>query len=273
MRSARPSPIGNAGAMTSESVINLERRDDGVAIITLTNGKVNALSTAVLDGLHSIANELAADLPGAIIVTGGERIFAAGADISEFGGPEEGAAITRKFHDALGALSALPRMVIAEVAGYALGGGCELAMACDYRIASTKAVFGQPEILLGIIPGGGGTQRLPRIVGASRAKEISLSGRQVAADEALRIGLADEVVDHESLRDRTLQLAADLAKGALVAQALTKEAIDRGMSMSLEEGLAVERHVFTEVFRSEDSQIGVKSFLEHGPGKADFVGR
>ncbi|MGB1644482.1 MAG: enoyl-CoA hydratase/isomerase family protein, partial [Ilumatobacteraceae bacterium] len=139
--------------MTTESVINLERRDDGVAIITLTNGKVNPLSTAVLEGLHAIADELAADLPGAVIVTGGERIFAAGADISEFGGPEEGAVITRKFHDALGALAALPRMVIAEVAGYALGGGCELAMACDYRIASTKAVFGQPEILLGIIPG------------------------------------------------------------------------------------------------------------------------
>ena len=273
MRSVRANQIGNAGGMSSEAVINLERRDDGVAIITLTNGKVNALSTAVLEGLHSIANELAADLPGAIIVTGGDRIFAAGADISEFGGPEEGAVITRKFHDALGALSALPRMVIAEVAGYALGGGCELAMACDYRIVSTKAVFGQPEILLGIIPGGGGTQRLPRIVGASRAKEISLSGRQVAAEEALRIGLADEVVEHESLRDRTLELATSLAKGALVAQALTKEAIDRGMSISLEEGLAVERHVFTEVFRSEDSQIGVKSFLEHGPGKADFVGR
>ena len=164
-------------------------------------------------------------------------------------------------------------MVIAEVAGYALGGGCELAMACDYRIASTKAVFGQPEILLGIIPGGGGTQRLPRIVGASRAKEISLSGRQVAAEEALRIGLADEVVEHEALRERSLELASSLAKGALVAQGLTKEAIDRGLSLTLDDGLAVEREAFTEVFRSEDSQIGVKSFLEHGPGKADFVGR
>ena len=273
MRSVSADQIGHAGEMTTESVINLERRDDGVAIITLTNGKVNPLSTAVLEGLHAIADELAADLPGAVIVTGGERIFAAGADISEFGGPEEGAVITRKFHDALGALAALPRMVIAEVAGYALGGGCELAMACDYRIASTKAVFGQPEILLGIIPGGGGTQRLPRIVGASRAKEISLSGRQVDAEEALRIGLADEVVEHEALRERSLELASSLAKGALVAQGLTKEAIDRGLSLTLDDGLAVEREAFTEVFRSEDSQIGVKSFLEHGPGKADFIGR
>jgi len=273
MRSVSTDQIGHAGEMTIESVINLERRDDGVAIITLTNGKVNPLSTAVLEGLHAIADELTADLPGAVIVTGGERIFAAGADISEFGGPEEGAEITRKFHDALGALAALPRMVIAEVAGYALGGGCELAMACDYRIASTKAVFGQPEILLGIIPGGGGTQRLPRIVGASRAKEISLSGRQVAAEEALRIGLADEVVEHEALRDRSLELASSLAKGALVAQGLAKEAIDRGLSLTLDDGLAVEREAFTEVFRSEDSQIGVRSFLEHGPGKADFVGR
>lgn len=259
--------------MTTDSVINLERRADGIAIITLTNGKVNPLSGAVLDGLHGIVKELEADLPKAVVVTGGERIFAAGADISEFGGPEEAAVITRRFHDSLGALAALPRLVIAEVAGYALGGGCELAMACDYRIASTKAVFGQPEILLGIIPGGGGTQRLARIVGPSRAKELCITGRQVNAEEARQIGLADEVVEPEALRSRTLELAAAVAAGATVAQALTKAAIDRGLDGDLDAGLAIERELFAEVFRSEDSQIGVASFLEHGPGKAEFTGR
>ena len=136
--------------------------------------------------LRDAAGELTADPPGAVVVTGGERIFAAGADISEFGGPDEAGPITAGFHDALDAIAAIPRFVIAAVSGYALGGGCELALACDYRIAGPRAVFGQPEILLGIIPGGGGTQRLARLVGPSRAKELCLTGRQVKAEEARR---------------------------------------------------------------------------------------
>jgi enoyl-CoA hydratase/carnithine racemase len=260
-------------ADVTDDLVLLERRDDGVAVVTLNNPKVNALGATLLARLGVIAAELTADPPGAVVVTGGERIFAAGANIAEFGGPEEAQTITAGFHSALDALAAVPRMVIAAVSGYALGGGCELALACDYRIASEKAVFGQPEILLGIIPGGGGTQRLARAVGASRAKEICLSGRQVKADEALRIGLADEVVPHEDLHTRALALAAELAKGALVAQALTKQAIDGGLSRSLADGLALERELFVEVFHSEDSQIGVASFLESGPGKANFVGR
>ena len=259
--------------MTDTSLLTLERRDDGVAVITLANGKVNALSSALLAELRATAEALAADPPGAVVVTGGERIFAAGADISEFGGPDEAAAITAGFHDALDAIAALPRFVIAAVSGYALGGGCELALACDYRIVSEKAVFGQPEILLGIIPGGGGTQRLARAVGPSRAKELCLTGRQVRAEEALRIGLADEVVPHDELHARALALAAELAGGALVAQALAKQAIDEGLSRSLADGLAIERAKFAEVFHSADSRIGVASFLEHGPGHATFTGR
>ncbi len=254
-------------------LVLLDRRDDGVAVITLNNPKVNALSTALLGELKAVADALTADLPGAIVVTGGDRIFAAGANIAEFGGPEEAAVITRGFHEALDALAAIPRFVIAAVSGYALGGGCELALACDYRIASTKAVFGQPEILLGILPGGGGTQRLARTVGASKAKEMCLTGRQVRADEAQRIGLADEVVEPEALHDRALALAAEVARGALVAQALTKQAIDEGLSLSLADGLLLERRVFTKVFHSADSRIGVASFLEHGPGKAEFTGQ
>ncbi len=256
----------------SEAVVLLERRDDGVAVVTLNNGKVNALSGAVVAALHEIADELTANPPGAVVVTGGEKIFAAGADISEFGGPDEARGITDRIHEALDALAAIPRLVIAAVSGYALGGGCELSLACDYRIAGERAVFGQPEILLGTIPGGGGTQRLARQVGASRAKEISITGRQVKADEAFRIGLADEVVPNDELHDRALALASECARGAVLSQALAKQAIDRGLSTSLADGLQIERDLFVESFRTNDSQIGVKSFLEHGPGKAEFTG-
>lgn len=255
------------------TLVRLERRDDGVAVITLDHPKVNALSTALLAQLHAVARQLTTDPPGAVVVTGGPRIFAAGAQIDEFGGPEEAARITRGFHDALDAVAAIPRFVIAAVSGYALGGGCELALACDYRIASERAVFGQPEILLGIIPGGGGTQRLPRVVGASRAKELCLTGRQVKADEALRIGLADEVVPADELEPRALALAAQLARGALVAQGLTKRAIDDGLRLTLDRGLSLEQELFEDVFASEDARIGVASFLEHGPGRATFTGR
>ena len=254
-------------------LVLLERRDDGVAVITLNNPKVNALSQEVLGRLGAIVAELEADLPGAVVVTGGERIFAAGADISQFGGPSEAVGITAGFHSALDALAALPRLVIAAVSGYALGGGCELALACDYRVVGERGVFGQPEILLGIIPGGGGTQRLARAVGPSRAKELCITGRQVKADEALRIGLADEVVPGEELHSRAIALAAEVAKGALVSQALTKRAIDEGLQTSLANGLVLEQRLFAEAFESEDSQIGVESFLQNGPGKAEFTGR
>jgi enoyl-CoA hydratase/carnithine racemase len=256
----------------SDQVVLLERRDDGVAVVTLNNGKVNALSSAVVSALRQIADDLTADPPGAVVVTGGEKIFAAGADISEFGGPDEARPITDQIHRALDALAAIPRFVIAAVSGYALGGGCELALACDYRIASERAVFGQPEILLGTIPGGGGTQRLARQVGPSRAKEICITGRQVKADEALRIGLADEVVPGEELHERAFALASECAKGAVLSQAFAKQAIDRGLSSSLTDGLLIERDLFVESFRTNDSQIGVRSFLEHGPGRADFTG-
>ncbi len=246
---------------TNDSLVLLERREDGVAVVTLRNGKVNALSGAVVDALHRVADELSSDPPGAVVVTGGEKIFAAGADISEFGGPDEAKVITERIHESLDALAALPRFVIAAVAGYALGGGCELALACDYRIAGERAVFGQPEILLGTIPGGGGTQRLARLVGPSRAKEICITGRQVRAEEALRIGLADEVVPNDGLHERALELAAECARGAVLSQAFAKQAIDRGLSTSLADGLRVERELFVESFRTDDSQIGVRSFL------------
>ena len=262
-----------SNGVANDELVLLERREDGVAVITLNNPKVNALSQEVLARLAAVVAELAADLPGAVVVTGGERIFAAGADISQFGGPTEAVGITAGFHSALDALAALPRFVIAAVSGYALGGGCELALACDYRIVGERGVFGQPEILLGIIPGGGGTQRLARLVGPSRAKELCITGRQVKADEALRIGLADAVVPGDELHARALALAAEVAKGALVSHGLAKRAIDEGLQTSLANGLVLEQRLFAEAFESEDSQIGVESFLQNGPGKAEFTGR
>jgi enoyl-CoA hydratase len=253
--------------------VRLERRTDGVAIVTLDNPKVNAISGALRRALRAIAEALTTDPPGAVVITGGPKIFAAGADISEFGGPEEAAAIGADFQATFDAVAGIPRMVVAAVSGYALGGGCELALACDFRIASERAVFGQPEILLGIIPGGGGTQRLARLVGPSRTKDLIVTGRQVKAEEALRLGLCDEVVPHEELEARAVALAASFAAGPRQAQAMAKRAIDEGLDGSLADGLDLERRLFSEVFGTEDSVIGVRSFLEHGPGKAEFTGR
>ncbi|HEY7070267.1 MAG TPA: enoyl-CoA hydratase-related protein [Acidimicrobiales bacterium] len=256
-----------------DALVHVERRSDGVAVVRLDNPKVNALSSALLAQLEAAANALTEDPPGAVVVTGGDRIFAAGADISEFGGPDEARTVGAGFVRALDAVAAIPRCVIAAVAGFALGGGCELALACDLRIASERAKFGQPEILLGIIPGGGGTQRLARLVGPAKAKDMILTGRQVGAEEALRIGLVDEVVAPDDVHDRAYALAAELAQGAVVAQGLAKRAIDRGLQGNLAAGLDLEQQLFAQVFATEDARIGVASFLEHGPGKARFVGR
>ena len=258
--------------MSNEGLVLVESPLPGVFVLTLNAPKVNALSTAMLSRIHYLATDPTILNARAVVITGGDRLFAAGADISEFGGPEDAARIGASFHAALNAVAALPCFTIAAVSGFALGGGCELAMACDYRIASTKAVFGQPEILLGIIPGGGGTQRLPRLVGASRAKEIMITGRQVKADEALNIGLANEVVEPDVLMARALELANSVASGATVATGLIKRAVDEGMQTDLAQGLALELELFEEVFHSTDSQIGVASFLENGPGKASFTG-
>ncbi|MGA1362690.1 MAG: enoyl-CoA hydratase/isomerase family protein [Ilumatobacteraceae bacterium] len=259
--------------MTNEGLVLVEHRDDGVVVLTLNSPKVNALSTAMLGRIHDVITDPAVLGAPAVVLTGGDRLFAAGAEISEFGGPDEARTIGAAFHRTLDAVAAHPGFVIAAVSGYALGGGCELAMACDYRIAGTKAVFGQPEILLGIIPGGGGTQRLPRLVGPSRAKEMMVTGRQVRADEALRIGLADEVVEPESLMSRALELASTVATGAAQAARLVKRAVNEGIDTDLASGLTLELELFEEVFRTEDSRTGVRSFLENGPGKAKFTGR
>jgi len=255
------------------SYVSVQRLDDGVALVRLDRPKANALSIGLLSELEEAARGLHVDPPGAVVVWGGERIFAAGADISEFGGPDEARRVGGHFRAALDALASVPRATIAAVNGYALGGGCELALACDFRIAADNARFGQPEILLGIIPGGGGTQRLPRLIGTSRAKDLVLSGRQVGAEEALRIGLVDRVVPAAEVIDAALAWAGDLSRGPVLAHALAKQAIDEGIAGPLAAGLDLEYELFGRVFATEDARAGVRSFLDNGPGKAEFSGR
>ena len=258
---------------TSDQFVVLDRRPDGVAVVRLDRPKANALSMAMLAQLHDAAQELIEDPPGAVVVWGGARIFAAGADVSEFGGPEEAQAISQVFRRALDAVAAIPRAVIAAVNGYALGGGCELACACDLRVVADTARMGQPEVLLGVIPGAGGTQRLTRLVGPARAKDLVMTGRSVDAAEALRIGLADRVVPAEQVFLQAVDLAASLAAGAVVAHGLAKKAIDTGIDRPLARALDIEAELFVQVFATEDARTGVRSFLDEGPGKAKFLGR
>jgi enoyl-CoA hydratase/carnithine racemase len=254
--------------------VRIERRADGVTVVRIDRPPLNALSTAVLDELASSARDLAVDADvKTVVVFGGPKAFAAGADISEFGGPAEARVVGQKFRDAYDAIGEIPRPVIAAINGVALGGGLELALACDLRVAADNVRVGQPEVLLGIIPGAGATQRLPRLVGPARAKELIWSGRQVKADEALAIGLVDRVVPASELEDAALAWAASLASGAVVAMGVAKIVIDGGVGGTLEDGLDLEAKAFAEVFGTEDAATGVRSFLEHGPGKATFVGR
>jgi enoyl-CoA hydratase/carnithine racemase len=253
--------------------VDVDRGDDGVAVLRLNRPPANALSVALLNEIADAAGALTADPPGAVVVTGGDKIFAAGADISEFGGPEEAAHIAGHFRRAFDAVAGIPRMTIAAVAGYALGGGCELALACDMRVAADSATFGQPEVQLGIIPGAGGTQRLTRLVGPARAKDIILSGRRVPAGEALNIGLCDRIFPAAVLQAEARAMALSFAKGAVAAHAVAKQAIDAAYDGSLADGLSVEQELFVQVFETDDAKTGVQSFLERGPGKATFQGR
>ncbi len=259
--------------MTDDLVL-LDRRPGGVAVLRLNRPPMNALSQALLAEIGDAAEDLADDQAvKAVVVLGSDKALAAGADIKEFGDQAAARAIGMTFRRAFDGIAAVPRPVIAGIRGFALGGGMELALACDFRVAAETARFGQPEILLGIIPGAGGTQRLPRLIGPARAKELVFSGRQVKADEALAIGLVDRVVPPEELEDATVAWATELGAGAVAAMGLAKRAIDDGLDGSLTRGLDVEAQAFVEVFGTEDAATGVASFLEHGPGKATFSGR
>ena len=274
--------------MADGDLVRCERRDDGVAVVRLDNGKMNTLTVDLLGRLGEIAADLTEDPAGAVVITGSDRVFAAGAEITAFLGDADAAsvdaptpvadsadlaALGRAFLDALDAVAAIPRPTIAAVPGFALGGGCELALACDFRVAGERAVFGQPEILLGIIPGGGGTQRLARLIGPARAKDLVFTGRQVKADEALALGLVDRLVEGDRLMEEATAWAAELAAGPGATLALAKRAVDEGLDRSLAEGLELEQDLFVESFTTDEAAIGINSFLVEGPGRARFTGR
>src|SRR6478672_4087155 len=259
--------------MTDDLVLR-EDLAGGVVTLRLNRPPMNALSQAMLTAIGDAAASLQNDpAVKAVVVMGSEKALAAGADIKEFGDQAAARAIGATFRRAFDGLAAVPRPVIAAIRGFALGGGMELALACDLRVAADSARMGQPEILLGILPGAGGTQRLPRLVGPARAKELIWSGRQVRADEALAIGLVDRVVPAAELESAALAWATELASGAVVAMGLAKRAIDRGLDGSLDAGLREETAAFAEVFDSEDATTGIASFKALGPGKATFKGR
>jgi enoyl-CoA hydratase len=259
---------------SSSSLVVMEPGAGGVVVVRLNRPPLNPLSGALLLELAEVARALASDPEiGAVVVAGSEKAFAAGADIEELGAGVEARDVCERFRAAFDAVAAIPRPVIAAIRGVALGGGLELALACDLRVAASTARLGQPEILLGIIPGAGGTQRLARLVGPARAKEMIWSGRHVRAEEALAIGLVDRVVEPEAVEDQARQWATSLASGPVVAMALAKRAVDAGLDGSLSDGLDTEADAFIEVFGTDDAAIGIRSFLEHGPGKATFTGR
>ncbi len=208
----------------------------------------------------------------AVVIWGGEKVFAAGADIKEMQNMDHTAMIGRAkaLQDAFTAVARIPKPVVAAVTGYALGGGCELALCADFRIAADNAKLGQPEILLGLIPGAGGTQRLARLIGPSRAKDLIFTGRQVRADEALTLGLVDRVVPAAEVYEQAHAWAARLAAGPAVALRAAKEAVDAGLETDIDTGLTIERTWFAGLFATEDREIGMRSFVEEGPGKAKF---
>jgi enoyl-CoA hydratase len=258
--------------MAEWEFVRVERRG-AVALLRLDRPKVNALSLQLLAELAEAVQGLLADLPGALVVWGGERVFAAGADIVDLQSSAGPVVVPGGFRALLDALASFPRLTVAAINGVALGGGLELALACDVRIAARDARLGLPEIQLGIIPGGGGTQRLGRLVGPARAKELILTGRHVGADEALSIGLVQSLAEPADVLERSFELAGRVAHGALSAQALAKQAIDVGSEMALAGGLDLEQRLFEQVMGSEDARIGLTSFVERGAGKAEFTGR
>lgn len=256
-----------------DSLVLLDWPEPSIARITLRRPPLNALSGALLLELAEIIAELEKhnDL-GAVIVAGSDRAFAAGADVSEFTGAAAATTVNKTFRRAFDSLAALTHPVIAAIRGFALGGGLELALACDLRIAGDTARLGQPEILLGIIPGAGGTQRLPRLVGPARAKDMVWTGRMLRADEALAIGLIDRIVPDAEVDNAALDLARTLATGASVAISLAKKVIDSGLNRDLATGLDFEADAFVATFATNDAEIGINSFLADGPGKAKFTG-
>jgi enoyl-CoA hydratase/carnithine racemase len=250
--------------------------EGGIGTIRIDRPPMNALDSTIQAGLAAAAAEATERRDvSAVVVYGGEKVFAAGADIKEMQGlsytdmVDRGRALQASFT----AIASIPKPTVAAITGYALGGGCELALCCDFRVCGDNAKLGQPEILLGIIPGAGGTQRLPRLVGPSRAKDLIFSGRFVAADEALAIGLVDRVVAPDDVYSAAREMVSRYVGGPAYALRAAKEAVDSGLETDLATGLEIERAAFAALFATEDRAIGMASFVQDGPGKAKFTGR
>src|SRR5579859_493938 len=269
------SPPERAGRVDMSEFVRVET-EDAVATIRLDRPPMNALSASMQDELTDAATQVSAD-DGirAVVLYGGPKVFAAGVDIKEMAEASYARMVsdTRRLQATFTTVARIPKPVVAAVTGYALGGGLELALCADFRVLGEKAKVGQPEILLGIIPGAGGTQRLPRLIGPARAKDIVFTGRFVAAQEALAMGLADRVVPDGEVYQAALELAGRFASGPAIALRAAKQAIDDGLEVSLDAGLEIERLHFSGLFATEDQRTGMRSFIENGPGKATFSGR
>ncbi len=250
--------------------------DGAVATIRLDRPPMNALSRQLQEDLREAALEVGerTDIR-AVVLYGGPKVFAAGADIKEMAAMSTAdmAAHSSRLQDAFIELARIPKPVIAAITGFALGGGLELALTADFRVMGGNARLGQPEILLGIIPGAGGTQRLARLVGPAKAKDLVYSGRHVRSEEALAIGLVDRVVAADDVHAEALAWARSFASGPAVALSAAKRAIDGGLDGSLEAGLRLETALFTSLFGTADRESGMRTFLEKGPGQAEFTGR
>lgn len=247
---------------------------DGVATLLLQRPPLNALNRQMQVEIREAAHEVAGRRDvGAVVVYGGPKVFAAGADIKEMSGMsyQDMLHASTDLQDAFTSVARIPQPTIAAITGYALGGGCELALCCDLRVCAEDARLGQPEILLGIIPGAGGTQRLPRLIGPSRAKDLILTGRQVGAAEAAEMGLVNSVVPAEEAYGTAVELAQRLARGPALALRAAKEAVDRGMDVDLATGLDMERVRFAALFATDDQAIGMQAFMEKRP--PEFTGR
>jgi enoyl-CoA hydratase/carnithine racemase len=250
--------------------------DQAIATIRLDRPPMNALNAQVQDEIAAAAAQVDTDPDvRAVVLYGGAKVFAAGADIKEMADASfaQVALDSRRLQAAFTAVAKIGKPVVAAVTGYALGGGLELALCADFRVAGAGARLGQPEILLGIIPGAGGTQRLPRLVGPARAKDIVYTGRFVSAGEAREIGLVDKVVPDGEVYQAARDLVARYVTGPAVALRAAKQAIDAGLESGLDTGLEIERLNFAALFATEDQRTGMRSFVENGPGKATFAGR
>ncbi|MCL6611034.1 MAG: enoyl-CoA hydratase [Peptococcaceae bacterium] len=254
--------------MPVREMVNWEKKDS-VGVITVNNPPVNALSVKVASEILECLNEMEQD-DGVrvVVVTGaGPKAFMAGADIKEFplimqGKPGAAGAYAAGAHNMFNRLDGFPKPTVAAINGLALGGGCELALCCDLRVAGENALLGLPEIKLGLFPGGGGTQRLPRLIGEAKAKELMYTGDFIPAREALRIGLVNSVVPQDEVLNAALELASKIARRPGVALSLIKQCVDRGLQMTLEEGLRLECDLFDRVFLTEDVREGVSAFIE-----------